>query len=52
MAHVNLRIPDGMMAEIETLMFEKGMWQNTTEFFNDAVNEYISKYWDGARFDH
>jgi Arc/MetJ-type ribon-helix-helix transcriptional regulator len=49
---LSIKIPEGMVAEIETLVHDLGLWENRSEFIREAIDQQIKKYWNGGRFEH
>lgn len=52
MATLTVRIPEGVKAEIETLLYEIGLWNNQSDFVREAIESQIKKYWNGERLEH
>ena len=36
--------------EVETLVYELGLWDNRSEFIREAIETQIKHYWEGERF--
>lgn len=50
MPTLNVRVSEGMKAEIESLVDEVGLWKDQSYFVREAVDIQIKKYWKGDRF--
>ena len=50
MPTLNIRISEGMKAEIESLAADTGLWESQTEFAIEALDVHIGKYWQGERY--
>jgi hypothetical protein len=48
--HLNIRVSEGMKAEIETLVEDTGLWADRTQFVIEALDVQIRKYWQGDRY--
>ena len=42
---------ESLLAEIETVVEDVGLWQNKSEFIREALDEYIKIHWVGPRFE-
>lgn len=49
---LTVKIPEATKAEIETLTQELGLWESQSDFVREALDQHISKYWKGERFEH
>ena len=48
----SIKIQEAMIAEVETLVHDLGLWENRSEFVREAIDQLIRKYWNGDRFVH
>lgn len=47
---VTARVSEGLKTEIETLVEDVGLWRNRSDFINEALDEYVQRYWEGERY--
>ena len=50
MPTINVRVSEGMKAEIEGLVADSGLWKDQSYFIREALDIQIKKYWQGERF--